>query len=146
MSIKVMVSDTVHLHIYSMAKARAKLEKIATFANPFAIKHERDGGADKPGRGMSRAAGRRTALEGRTTLKQHAADQFARMVAKTASAAARDSDTTGIVLIMTPRLMSMVDEHLPKTAAKKITARIKRDLVDVPRLELQRLVNASLMP
>ncbi|MCX7051934.1 MAG: host attachment protein [Proteobacteria bacterium] len=146
MSIKVMVSDTVHLHIYSMAKARAKLEKIATFANPFAIKHERDGGADKPGRGMSRAAGRRTALEGRTTLKQHAADQFARMVAKTASAAARDSDTTGIVLIMTPRLMSMVDEHLPKTAAKKITARIKRDLVDVPRLELQRRVNASLMP
>ena len=146
MSIKVMVSDTVHLHIYSMAKARAKLEKIATFANPFAIKHERDGGADKPGRGMSRAAGRRTALEGRTTLKQHAADQFARMVAKTASAAARDSDTTGIVLIMTPRLMSMVDEHLPRTAAKKITARIKRDLVDVPRLELQRRVNASLMP
>ena len=146
MSIKVMVSDTVHLHIYSMAKARAKLEKIATFANPFAIKHERDGGADKPGRGMSRAAGRRTALEGRTTLKQHAADKFARMVAKTASAAARDSDTTGIVLIMTPRLMSMVDEHLPKTAAKKITARIKRDLVDVPRLELQRRVNASLMP
>ena len=146
MSIKVMVSDTVHLHIYSMAKARAKLEKIATFANPFAIKHERDGGADKPGRGMSRAAGRRTALEGRTTLKQHAADQFARMVAKTASAAARDSDTTGLVLIMTPRLMSMVDEHLPKTAAKKITARIKRDLVDVPRLELQRRVNASLMP
>jgi protein required for attachment to host cells len=146
MSIKVMVSDTVHLHIYSMAKARAKLEKIATFANPFAIKHERDGGADKPGRGMSRAAGRRTALEGRTTLKQHAAEQFARMVAKTASAAARDSDTTGIVLIMTPRLMSMVDEHLPKTAAKKITARIKRDLVDVPRLELQRRVNASLMP
>jgi protein required for attachment to host cells len=146
MSIKVMVSDTVHLHIYSMAKARAKLEKIATFANPFAIKHERDGGADKPGRGMSRAAGRRTALEGRTTLKHHAADQFARMVAKTASAAARDSDTTGIVLIMTPRLMSMVDEHLPKTAAKKITARIKRDLVDVPRLELQRRVNASLMP
>jgi protein required for attachment to host cells len=146
MSIKVMVSDTVHLHIYSMAKARAKLEKIATFANPFAIKHERDGGADKPGRGMSRAAGRRTALEGRTTLKQHAADQFARMVAKTASAAARDSDTTGIVLIMTPRLMSMVDEHLPKAAAKKITARIKRDLVDVPRLELQRRVNASLMP
>ena len=146
MSIKVMVSDTVHLHIYSMAKARAKLEKIATFANPFAIKHERDGGADKPGRGMSRAAGRRTALEGRTTLKHHAADQFARMVAKTASAAARDSDTTGIVLIMTPRLMSMVDGHLPKTAAKKITARIKRDLVDVPRLELQRRVNASLMP
>ena len=146
MSIKVMVSDTVHLHIYSMAKARAKLEKIATFANPFAIKHERDGGADKPGRGMSRAAVRRTALEGRTTLKHHAADQFARMVAKTASAAARDSDTTGIVLIMTPRLMSMVDEHLPKTAAKKITARIKRDLVDVPRLELQRRVNASLMP
>lgn len=146
MSIKVMVSDTVHLHIYSMAKARAKLEKIATFANPFAIKHERDGGADKPGRGMSRAAGRRTALEGRTTLKQHAADQFARMVAKTASAAAQDSDTTGIVLIMTPRLMSMVEEHLPKTAAKKITARIKRDLVDVPRLELQRRVNASLMP
>lgn len=146
MSIKVMVSDTVHLHIYSMAKARAKLEKIATFANPFAIKHERDGGADKPGRGMSRAAGRRTALVGRTTLKQHAADQFARMVAKTASAAARDSDTTGIVLIMTPRLMSMVDEHLPKTAAKKITTRIKRDLVDVPRLELQRRVNASLMP
>jgi protein required for attachment to host cells len=47
---------------------------------------------------------------------------------------------------MTPRLMSMVDEHLPKTAAKKITARIKRDLVDVPRLELQRRVNASLMP
>ena len=93
MSIKVMVADTAHLHIYSMAKARAKLEKIATFANPFAIKHERDAGADKPGRGMSRAAGRRTALEGRTTLKQQAADQFARMVAKTASAAVRDAET-----------------------------------------------------
>ena len=146
MSIKVMVADTAHLHVYSMAKARAKLEKIATFANPFAIKHERDAGADKPGRGMSRVAGRRTALEGRTTLKQQAADQFARMVAKTASAAVRDAETTGLVLVMAPRFMAMVDEHLPKTAAKKITVRIKRDLVDVPRLDLQRRVNASLMP
>jgi protein required for attachment to host cells len=47
---------------------------------------------------------------------------------------------------MAPRFMAMVDEHLPKTAAKKITARIKRDLVDVPRLDLQRRVNASLTP
>jgi len=146
MSIKVMVADSAHLHIYSMAKPRAKLEKIATFANPFAIKHERDGGADKPGRGMSRAAGRRTALEGRTTLKQQATDQFARMVAKTASAAVRDAETTGLVLVMAPRFMALVDDHLPKTAAKKVTARIKRDLVDVPRLDLQRRVNASLLP
>jgi protein required for attachment to host cells len=103
-------------------------------------------GSQTPLERRPRAAGRRTALEGRTTLKQQAADQFARMVAKTASAAVRDAETTGLVLVMAPRFMAMVDEHLPKTAAKKITARIKRDLVDVPRLDLQRRVNASLTP
>jgi protein required for attachment to host cells len=146
MSIKVMVADTGHLHIYKMAAPRKKLEKLALFANPFAIQHERDGGSDKPGRGMSRSAGRRTALVGKTTLKQQATDKFARMVAKTAAAAARDAETTGLVLIMAPRFMALVDAHLPKTAAKKISARLKRDLVDLPRLELQRRVNGLLGP
>jgi len=146
MSIKVMVADSAHLHIYGMAAPRKKLEKIAVFANPFAIKHERDGGADKPGRVLSRATGRRTALTSKTTLKQQATDKFARMVAKTASAATRDAETTTVVLIMAPRFMAMVDGYFSKTAAKKISARLKRDLVDVPRLQLQKRVNALLSP
>jgi hypothetical protein len=39
--------------------------------------------------------------------------------------------------------MALLDEHLPQTIQRRVLARIRRDLVDVPRLELQKRVKTA---
>jgi hypothetical protein len=39
--------------------------------------------------------------------------------------------------------MGLLEAQLPKTVQKRIVAQIRRDLVDVPRLELQKRVKTA---
>ena len=144
-TIKIFVADTRHAHVFEMPSPTGTLRKITTLENPYTGKHERDLGADAPGRRMSRAGGglRVTALEGRTTLKQHATELFVKLLARSLSGEARTPGVKGVVLIASPRLMGLLEAQLPKTVQKRIVAQIRRDLVDVPRLELQKRVKTA---
>lgn len=144
-TVKVFVADTRQTHIFEMPSPTGTLRKITTLENPYTAHHERDLGADAPGRQMSRAGGgkRVTALQGRTTLKQHATLQFAKLLARSVAGEARTPSVKGVVLVASPRLMALLDEHLPQTIQRRVLARIRRDLVDVPRLELQKRVKTA---
>ncbi len=141
MAFKIIVADTVKAHFYELKAPRSPLRKLETLENPHTGKHERDIGASQPGRTRNSTTGRGTALQGRTTLKEHAMELFAKTLAKQVSALARDSEVEGVVLIMAPKFMNLVKAAVPQTAVRKVVGSLARDLVDLPRLELQQRVN-----
>lgn len=145
-TVKVFVADSRQAHVFEMPSPTGTLRKIITLENPYTGKHERDLGADAPGRQMSRAAGGRrvTALQGRSTLKQHAAELFVKLLARSVSAEARTPGVKGVVLVASPKLMGLLEAQLPKTVQKRAIAQVRRDLVDVPRLDLQKRVKTAI--
>lgn len=141
MAFKIVVADTTKAHVFDLKAPRSPLRKIETLQNALTGKHERDIGADQPGRSRNSTTGRGTALQGKTTLKQHATEVFAKTLAKQVATLARSTDVEGVVLIMAPKLMALVKESLPQPATRKVVGTLARDLVDLPRLELQQRVN-----
>lgn len=137
-TIRVMVADTARADLYDLPEPRAALAKVATIANVAARKHERDLGSGPPGRMMSATrVGSRTSLQPRHTRKQHATDQFARLLARTIATNARAPGVDGIVLVVAPRFLATVKSHLSKTALARVIGEVRRDLVDVPKLALR---------
>ncbi len=143
-SIRVIVADSARADIYELTGRRAALAKLDTISNQAARLHERDLGSAAPGRVMNRTRGGRTALQPRQTLKQHAAEQFARQLARSIASQGRSTGVDGLVLVIAPRFLARVKSHLSKTAAGRIIGEVRRDLVDVPKLQLRTQVHAVL--
>ena len=145
----VFVADTRHAKVYELGGPRLTMRAIETLENTFTGKHERDLGSDAPGHVLSRAGargagagGRRTALQPRSTHKQHATRQFARQLAKRIAGAIATGD--GVVLVAAPRFLAELQEHLSKSAKQHIVREVRRDLIDLPASELRRRVVEAL--
>jgi protein required for attachment to host cells len=145
-TVRVIVADTARADLYEMSAPRAPLRKIGTLANEATGKHERDLGSGPPGRMMSGRGGGRTSLQPRQTHKQHATEQFARALAREIAANARAPGVDGFVLVAAPRFLAAVKAQLPKTALGRMLAEVRRDLVDVPKLQLRDQVHKVLAP
>jgi protein required for attachment to host cells len=140
-TIRVVVADSSRADLYDLPEPRATLVKAGTIGNAAAGKHERDFGKGPPGRMQSSAGGSRTALQPRHTRKEHATDLFARQLARAVAASARAPGVDGVVLVAAPRFLAAIKAHLSKTAQSRVIAELRRDLVDVPKLELRARVH-----
>lgn len=143
-AIRVVVADTARAEIFEMDGAHAPLRKLSTLTNPFAARHERDLGADAPGRVVNRQGGVQHALAPRHLLKQQATEKFARLLAERITEETKRPELTGVMLVIAPRFLALVQSHLPKNAKRRIIGEVKRNLVESRRLELQRRVEAGL--
>ena len=139
-SVRVIVADTKRADLYELAEPRAALQAIGTIANEAFGKHERDLGSGPPGRMMG-SGGARTSLQPRHTHKQHATDQFARLLARAVATHGRAPGVDGVVLVAAPRFLAAVKSHLSKTASARVIGEVRRDLVDVPKLVLRAQVH-----
>ena len=142
-AIRVVVADSSRAEIFAMASAHAPLQKLATVANPYTARHERDLGADAPGRVVSRQ-GIQHALAPRHLLKKQATEKFARLLAERIETETRHAEIAGVMLVIAPRLLAQVHSFLSKDAKRRILGEVKRNLVESRRLELQRQVEAGL--
>lgn len=139
---RIVVADTRHADFFELAAAGVPLRKTGTLANPYTGRFDRELGADAPGRRMTRSPTgvRRTSLEPRASHKAHALTQFARLLALSVAHEARLNHDDGLVLVASPRLLSALRAQLSSTARRRVVSEVPRDLVDLPRLELQRRI------
>jgi protein required for attachment to host cells len=145
---RIVVADSAHAKLFMLEAPGAPMTHLASIANPFTGKHDRDLGTDAPGRSMSRAGNgvRRTALQPRRSHKQHAVGQFARLLAdRIQDDAKRDRDDL-FVLVIAPRFLAEVRTHLSASLQRRIVREVKRDLVDAPRGDLKARVAAAIRP
>jgi protein required for attachment to host cells len=145
---RVLVADTAHAKFFELDSPGGSLRHMESLANPYTGKHDRDLGADAPGRVMSRQGdcARRTALQPRRAPKQHAMEQFARILAERLTTDAHAHPHDRFVLVIAPRFLSEVRERLPDMVRQRVIRELKRDLVDMPRLELQTRVATAIRP
>ena len=145
---RVLVADTRHAKLFELETPKSSLRFVDAIENPHTGKHERDLVSDAPGRLMTRSGGgtRSTALVPHSGHKQHAVTQFARLLARRLSSEARADKDAGLVLVAAPRFMAELQEHLSQATRKRVIKELRRDLVDAPRLDLQRRVAAAVKP
>lgn len=145
---RIVVADTTHAKLFTLEKPGDPMRHVGTLSNPYTGKHERDLGADAPGRVMSRAGNgaRRTALQPKRSHKQHATEQFARLLAERIRQDAKSAPHDLFVLVIAPRFLSEVRAHLPAALQRRIAREVKRDLVDMPRGELKVRVATAIRP
>lgn len=145
---RVLVADTRHAKLFDLESPDAELRHLDSIENPYTGKHDRDIGADAPGHTMTRSGNgvRRTALQARSSHKQHAVTQFARLLADRVTEEVRANRIDGVVMIAAPRFMSEVKAQLPGDARHRVVRELRRDLVDAPLDDLQRRVTALVSP
>jgi protein required for attachment to host cells len=149
----VFVADTRHATVFELSQPGAAPRALETLENSFTGPHDRDLGADAPGRMAMRsgrlgggAGTRRTSLQARRSHKQHAVEQFARQLAERITMAARENNGRGLVLVAAPRFLAEVRSHLPKSTQQHIVREVPRDLVGLPSLALQHRLSEALQP
>lgn len=145
---RVLVADTRHAKLFDLDGPDAELKHLDSIENPYTAKHDRDLGSDAPGRVMTRSGNgvRRTALQPRRDHKQHAVTQFARLLADRVTEEVRANRIDGVVMVAAPRFLSELQAQLPGDARRRVVRELRRDLVDAPRLDLQRRVAAAVRP
>jgi protein required for attachment to host cells len=145
---RILVADTAHAKLFTLESPGGEMQHVESLANPYTGKHDRDIGADAPGHSMSRQGDsvRRTALQARRSHKQHAMEQFARLLAERLTAEAHAHPDDRFVLVIAPRFLSEVRARLPASVQQRVARELKRDLVDAPRLDLQARVAATMRP
>lgn len=145
---RIVVADTTRAKLFMLEKPGEPLRHLGSLTNPYTGKHDRDIGADAPGRVMTRAGNgaRRTALQPRRSHKQHATEQFARLLAERIKQDAKVDPHDLFMLVIAPRFLAEVREQLPATLQRRIVREVKRDLVDIPRGELRARVTSALRP
>lgn len=142
-AIRVVVADSARAEIFEMETTHAPLRKLATVANPFTARHERDIGADAPGRVVNRQGGVQHTLAPRHSLKKQATEKFARQLAERITAEAQSAEG-GVMLVIAPRFLAQVQSFLPPATKRRIVGEVRRNLLESRRLELQRRVEAGL--
>ncbi len=145
---RILVADTRHAKIFEMETPKGPLRFLDAIGNPYTAKHDRDLGSDAPGRLMTRSGGsaRRTALQPHSDHKQHAVTQFARLLARRMSNEAKADKLSALVMVAAPRFMSELQGQMSQATKKRVIRELRRDLVDAPRLDLQRRVVAAVKP
>lgn len=139
---RIVVADSKHADFFDLSAPGAALDKLTTLPNPYYARFDRDIGADAPGRSMRRTqlGMRRTALEGRTPLKDQANDRFAKLLADHLARDVRANSFEGLVLIVAPRLLTPLKRCLPPSAREQVIAEVPQNLGALPRLELQKRI------
>jgi protein required for attachment to host cells len=140
-AIHVIVADSARADFYEMDSATARLRKIRVMTNPAARKHERDLASGAPGRVLNRMGGVRHALQQHQTPKEHAAAKFSQALAR---AIAADVGDHRFLLVAAPRLLGAIRRPLAKLAGERIIGELPRDLIDLPRAQLQQRVQEQL--
>ena len=67
-------------------------------------------------------------------------------LARAAGVNARSPGVDGLVLVASPRFLSAVKSHLPKSTLSRVIGEVRLNLVEAPRSELQQHVRRCLPP
>ncbi len=110
-----------------------KTEQVLTDDNP----PTREQGADRPGRAISSADGRRSAV-GQTDWHDLEERRFARTIAETLEKLARDKSIPGFIIAAPPRTLAELRQSFNAEVKERIIAELDKDLTGIPVEEIKK--------
>lgn len=99
-------------------------------------------GADRPGRVMQSANGKRSAVE-QTDWHEIAEERFATAVAQKLNAAANSDRFEKLILVAPPNTLAALRKNLDSKATQRIVAEVNKDLTKHPVPEIARLLTGG---
>jgi len=99
-------------------------------------------GADRPGRVMQSANGKRSAVE-QTDWHEIAEERFAAAIAQKLNAAAGDDRFEKLILVAPPNTLAALRKNLDSKTAQRIVAEINKDLTKHPVPEIARILTGG---
>ncbi len=135
----VLVACRSGAQIFERPTPTSPLRLVSYVDHPEGRLRNRDLGSDSPGRAFDRGseAHGRHALEPEEAPIEHAANEFARLLADEVTRARQRSLFDRLVLVVEPRFLGRVRDALDEPTRKLVDQEVARDLVHVPRKELE---------
>ena len=99
-------------------------------------------GADRPGRVMQSANGKRSAVE-QTDWHEIAEERFATAIAQKLNAAANSDRFEKLILVAPPNTLAALRKNLDPKATQRIVAEVNKDLTKHPVPEIARLLTGG---
>ena len=99
-------------------------------------------GADRPGRVMQSANGKRSAVE-QTDWHEIAEERFATAIAQKLNAAANSDQFEKLILVAPPSTLAALRKNLDSKATQRIVAEVNKDLTKHPVPEIARLLTGG---
>ncbi len=107
----VLVADQASARLYRVVRANGGAALLMSVDNPAARGHERDLGADRPGR-VTAGGTRRHAYGETQSLRDHALDSFATSIALMVSTAMLDEPGAQLTVAAGPEMLGLLRPHL----------------------------------
>lgn len=130
----VVVADRQRARIFEARAEPPSLAELDDLVHLESREHERDLGADKPGR-ISATSGGRHGLSPAHSIKEQEAVYFARQVAKYLTHAHDQHRFERIVLCASPRFLGLLRDAVPKAVHDCVTHELAKDLVHIEQAD-----------
>lgn len=106
-----------------------KLVELEDFVHPESRLHEQDLSSSAPGREFSSVGNRRSAMEPKTSQKDHEIALFAKTLSSHLDKAHADNNFSQLVVIASPSFLGTLRQTFSTTITNLITKEINKDLV-----------------
>lgn len=124
----IVVGDKARARIFDNATEDESMREIEDLVNAGLGHHEREIGADRPGRGVSGAGGRRTALGEDYSRRRLQAARFAESVAERVREHFRRRKYARLFLVAGPEFSGLLRPCLASRSAQPPVTRVVKDL------------------
>lgn len=146
MNTRIVVADHAGVRFVDASGPRAALREAGSLDNPGARLPDRELKSDRPGRVFARAASpgsRRGAVPhsdtgGERRPQRHAAEVFARRIARELGAARRAGAFDRLIVVAGPAFLGELRRALPKSLSQIVAAEVRKDLTRASSAELRR--------
>jgi protein required for attachment to host cells len=116
-----------------------KFHFINRLSNPLGNEHERELDSDRPGSGVSSAAGGtiRHALDRRSFRHERVAETFARKIADSLESSLNEKRFSSLVLVAEPHFLGLLRSALPEAVSQTIKNEVGREYPDSSDAEIR---------
>ncbi|MFO7603289.1 MAG: host attachment protein [Gammaproteobacteria bacterium] len=136
-NVYVVVAESSRARVYQTNLHLQDLQEITDFSHPESRQHARDITADLPGRLAATGAGSHHAVQAKTDIKKHQADEFARQIAIYLQQALEQGKYDHLVLIAPPAFLGLLRQHLSKNVAASVRYELDKELLHASADELR---------
>lgn len=142
----IVVANRVVAQIYKLDVETAQLVAVECLSHPEGRLHNRDIGADRPGRAFDSVGKGRHAMGRSVSDTEHSTEVFAREIARRLERGRMERAFESLVLVAEPRFLGRLQGFLHGELSHLVTATVGKDLVDCEPLELFRRVAPAVRP
>lgn len=133
----ILVAESSRAKIYLTDNNISDLKEIQDLSHPESRQHESGTTSDLPGRNAGNAGGSHHAMEGQTGIKEHEADNFARVIDSLLEHGRINGDYDKLAVIAAPAFLGSLRKSMNPNVTRLVSLEMDKDLVQASEADLR---------